>query len=258
MPKPVFSCFCIRTPELPHFERIADRFQTDSARFSHARPGRFGFIQNNEGLFFLNVWMESLPFGEGIGKYEAVLAYAEVSEGRYIESSSELAALARRLDVFDFLPDCEDDKDLAWRCIHEDIYLQLSSELSDFFDYEAYGKHAYTVTETHTAQGYTLLRDSIEIVITARERDAICEICGAALLTASATVNGNAVTMLENNGSVNAQVPLTVVNTKGPDLPVTGDDGVWKYGVISILLMTGSTIAIILVLKGKKEPKSKQ
>ena len=117
---------------------------------------------------------------------------------------------------------------------------------------------AYTVTETHTAQGYTLLRDSIEIVITARESDAICEICGAALLTASATVNGNAVTMLENNGSVNAQVPVTVVNTKGPDLPVTGDDGVWKYGVISILLMTGSTIAIILVLKGKKEPKSKR
>ena len=63
---------------------------------------------------------------------------------------------------------------------------------------------------------------------------------------------------LENNGSVNAQVPLNVVNTKGPDLPVTGDDGVWKYGVISILLMTGSTIAIILVLKGKKEPKSKR
>ena len=117
---------------------------------------------------------------------------------------------------------------------------------------------AYTVTETHTAQGYTLLRDSIEIVITARESDAICEICGAALLTASATVNGNAVTMLENNGSVNAQVPFSVINTKGPDLPVTGDDGVWKYGVISILLMTGSTIAIILVLKGKKEPKSKR
>ena len=117
---------------------------------------------------------------------------------------------------------------------------------------------AYTITETHTAEGYTLLRDSIEIVISTQESDTVCEVCGAALLTASATVNGNAVTMLENNGSVNAQVPLTVVNTKGPDLPVTGDDGVWKYGVISILLMTGSTIAIILVLKGKKEPKRKQ
>ena len=117
---------------------------------------------------------------------------------------------------------------------------------------------AYTVTETHTAQGYTLLRDSIEIVITARESDTLCEVCGAALLTASAAVNGKAVTILENNGSVNAQVPLTVVNTKGPDLPVTGDDGVWKYGVISILLMTAAGAALILAMKSKKESKQKQ
>ncbi len=114
---------------------------------------------------------------------------------------------------------------------------------------------AYTVTETHTAQGYTLLRDSIEIVITARESNAICEICGAALLTASATVNGKAVTMLENNGSVNAQVPLTVVNTKGPDLPVTGDDGVWKYGVFGILLMTAAVGLIVLAIRKKKPSK---
>lgn len=117
---------------------------------------------------------------------------------------------------------------------------------------------AYTVTETHTAQGYTLLRDSIEIVITAKESDTLCEVCGTALLTASATVNGNAVTMLENNGSVNAQVPFSVINTKGPDLPVTGDDGVWRYGVYGILLMTAAGVAIILAMKSKKAPKRKQ
>ena len=117
---------------------------------------------------------------------------------------------------------------------------------------------AYTVTETHTAQGYTLLRDSIEIVITARESDTLCEICGAALLTASATVNGKAVAMLVNNGSVNAQVPLTVVNTKGPDLPVTGDDGVWKYGVFGVLLMVAAGAAIVFALKDKKSNKAKQ
>ena len=117
---------------------------------------------------------------------------------------------------------------------------------------------AYTVTETHTAQGYTLLRDSIEIVITARERDTLCEVCGAALLTASATVNGKAVTMLENNGSVNAQVPLTVVNTKGPDLPVTGDDGVWKYGAFGLLLLAAAGATMILVVKTKKVSKNKQ
>ena len=117
---------------------------------------------------------------------------------------------------------------------------------------------AYTVTETHTAQGYTLLRDSIEIVISPRESDTICEVCGAAFLTASATVNGKAVTMLENNGSVNAQVPLTVVNTKGPDLPVTGDDGVWKYGVFGVLLMVAAGAAIVFALKDKKSNKAKQ
>ena len=117
---------------------------------------------------------------------------------------------------------------------------------------------AYTVTETHTAQGYTLLRDSIEIVITARESDTLCEVCGAALLTASATVNGKAVTMLENNGSVNAQTPLTVVNTKGPDLPVTGDDGVWKYGAFGLLLLAAAGATLILAVKTKKVSKNKQ
>ncbi|MBR4656675.1 MAG: SpaH/EbpB family LPXTG-anchored major pilin [Oscillospiraceae bacterium] len=117
---------------------------------------------------------------------------------------------------------------------------------------------AYTVTETHTAKGYTLLKDSISIVITASESDTFCEICGAALLTASATVNGKPVTMLENNGSVNAVVPLTVINTKGPDLPVTGDNGVWMYGVFGTLLMTAAAAAIILAMKSKKAYKRKQ
>ena len=117
---------------------------------------------------------------------------------------------------------------------------------------------AYAVTETHTAQGYTLLRNSIEIVITARESDTLCEVCGAALLTASATVNGKTVTMLENNGSVNAQVPLTVVNTKGPDLPVTGDDGVWKYGAFGLLLLAAAGATLILAVKTKKVSKNKQ
>ena len=117
---------------------------------------------------------------------------------------------------------------------------------------------AYTVTETHTAKGYTLLKDSISIVITATESDTFCGICGVALLTASAAVNGKPVTMLENNGSVNAVVPLTVVNTKGPDLPVTGDNGVWMYGVFGTLLMTAAAAAIILAMKSKKASRNKQ
>ena len=117
---------------------------------------------------------------------------------------------------------------------------------------------AYSVTEVHTAQGYTLLRDAIEIVITARESDTLCEVCGAALLTASAAVNGKTVTMLEDNSSVNAIVPLTVINTRTPDLPVTGDDGVWKYGAFGLLLLAAAGAALILAVKTKKVSKNKQ
>ena len=71
------------------------------------------------------------------------------------------------------------------------------------------------------------------------------------LLTASATVDGNDVNMLEDNGSPNAEAPLTVVNTRGFDLPSTGDRGVWMYALAGILLMTGS-IACIIVTTRKK------
>jgi hypothetical protein len=117
---------------------------------------------------------------------------------------------------------------------------------------------AYAITETHTAKGYTLLRDSIEVVITANESDTLCEVCGAALLTASATVNGKPVTMLEDNSSVNAVVPLTVINTRTPDLPVTGDDGVWKYSAFGLLLLAVAGATLILALKTKKVSKNKQ
>ncbi|MBO5324061.1 MAG: SpaH/EbpB family LPXTG-anchored major pilin [Oscillospiraceae bacterium] len=156
----------------------------------------------------------------------------------------------------------------------------------------------YTATEVRTDDGYTLLRDDIEIVISQVETVEICDICksdvvglvqndprytkeiideaiakgyiktdgGLAdilnnmpqkqlehhLLTASATVDGNDVNMLEDNGSENAHAPLTVVNTRGFDLPSTGDRGVWMYGLLGVLLMTGSIVSIIVTTRKKK------
>ncbi len=156
----------------------------------------------------------------------------------------------------------------------------------------------YTATEVRTDDGYTLLRDDIEIVISQVETVEICDIYksdvvglvqndpryakeiideaiakgyiktdgGLAdilnnmpqkqlehhLLTASATVDGNDVNMLEDNGSENAHAPLTVVNTRGFDLPSTGDRGVWMYGLLGVLLMTGSVVSIIVTSRKKK------
>ena len=160
----------------------------------------------------------------------------------------------------------------------------------------------YTITEVRTDNGYTLLRDDIEIVISQVETVEICDIYASDvvgliqndpryaeaiineaiangyihtdgdladvlnnmpqtqlehhLLTASATVDGNDVTMLEENGSANAHAPLTVVNTRGFDLPSTGDRGVWMYGLLGILLMTVSAVSVIVVTR-KKNPAQK-
>lgn len=140
----------------------------------------------------------------------------------------------------------------------------------------------YVLTETQTDDGYTLLRDSISVVITAAEDETRpCGIyetdllglvqndpryrtfegyqeLGHVLLTASATVAGKDVTMNPVEGSANALVPLTVVNTRGPELPRTGDDGVWRYSVYGILMMATATFVIVLVLKSKKKTASRK
>lgn len=143
---------------------------------------------------------------------------------------------------------------------------------------------SYTVTEVRTDDGYTLLKDDIKIVISQVETIDLCDIYASDvlgliqndpryatiindtgdlknmpqkhlehhLLTASATVDGNDVNMLEDDGSVNAVVPLKVVNTRGFDLPQTGDHGTWMFSVIGILLMAGAAVIIIMTSRKKR------
>ena len=142
----------------------------------------------------------------------------------------------------------------------------------------------YTITEIQTANGYTLLKNAITVTISLKENPAkpcnvyakdvlgvlqndphyafdggenlkLANIPQRALshnaLTASATVDKNDVTMLEDNGSANAEVPLTVKNTKGFDLPKTGDHGTWMYSLVGILLMSTAAGVIVLTVKKK-------
>ena len=141
----------------------------------------------------------------------------------------------------------------------------------------------YTITEVRTDSGYTLLKDDIKIVISKVETIDICDIYASDvlgliqndaryatiindtgdlknmpqkhlehhLLTASATVDGNEVNMLSNRGSEHAHAPLTVVNTRGFDLPQTGDNGTWMFSVVGILMMAGAA-CFLLVLVTKK------
>ena len=104
---------------------------------------------------------------------------------------------------------------------------------------------AYSITETATDDGFVLLREAVKVVITTAE-GTVCDVCKKPMLTASATVNGNAAEMAASNESANAFVTLTVVNTKGFDLPQTGGRGTWLYTTIGIVVMAGDAAAIFV------------
>lgn len=140
---------------------------------------------------------------------------------------------------------------------------------------------SYVISELKTDNGYTLLKNAITVDISRADTANSCTIYESdvlgliqndpryakkvnsadgitnhaqkhlehKLVTASATVDGKKVTMLESNGSKNAEAPLTVVNTRGFDLPKTGDHGTWMYSVGGVLLMTAAAGAMFFALR---------
>ncbi len=144
----------------------------------------------------------------------------------------------------------------------------------------------YTITEVRTDNGYTLLKEDIEVVISQVESETLCDVYTVAdvkgllqndpryaeiinsgvtlenipqkhlehkLLTASATVDANAVTMLADDDSVNAMAPLSVVNTPGFKLPQTGDNGTWMFGVFGVALMAVAAGIVVTATRKKEE-----
>ena len=110
----------------------------------------------------------------------------------------------------------------------------------------------YVITEVATDAGYKLLKENITVEITSKPGSEICPTCETVLLVASAKVNGQDVTMTEDNSSVHAIVPLTVTNTKGFDLPKTGgDNSKLPYVVGSLAVLAGLGVAVATLKKKK-------
>ncbi len=104
---------------------------------------------------------------------------------------------------------------------------------------------SYVITEVATDAGYTLLKENITVDIVSSDSTTICSVCGKALKTATAKVNGKDVAMTEDNSSVSALVPLTVTNTRGFDLPKTGGRGnalIYGLGIAALLTAGGITV----------------
>lgn len=103
----------------------------------------------------------------------------------------------------------------------------------------------YTLTETKTNTGYTLLKNPITI-----------EIAGDnATGSATATVDGKTVTMQDdvlNVGAGTALIPITVVNNSGFDLPQTGAAGTAIFAIAGIVLVAVAGALLIFRRKTQK------
>ena len=108
---------------------------------------------------------------------------------------------------------------------------------------------SYVITEVETAAGYTLLKEPITVEITTSYAPG--DKCGA--LNATATVDKNLVTMEKAGNSDNALVPLTVLNTKGFDLPKTGGPGTLATTICGVLIVCGMVTLAVVTRKRKHD-----
>lgn len=101
----------------------------------------------------------------------------------------------------------------------------------------------YKLKETKTNAGYVLLKNPVVIVI--KQTD-------ATIGTAKATVGSkDDVTMTDDNGSATAIVPLTVVNSKGFDLPATGGRGIALFTIAGIAIVAAAGSLLFMRKRSK-------
>ena len=103
----------------------------------------------------------------------------------------------------------------------------------------------YKLIETKTNAGYVLLKNPVVIVITQTNAET-----GAA----TATVGDKAVTMnsdQNNKDSATAEVPLTVVNSKGFDLPATGGRGIALFTIAGIAIVAAAGSLLFMRKRSK-------
>ena len=103
----------------------------------------------------------------------------------------------------------------------------------------------YKLIETKTNAGYVLLKNPVVIVITQTNAET-----GAA----TAAVGDKAVTMnsdQNNKDSATAEVPLTVVNSKGFNLPATGGRGIALFTIAGIAIVAAAGSLLFMRKRSK-------
>lgn len=104
----------------------------------------------------------------------------------------------------------------------------------------------YKLTETKTKDGYVLLKDPVVIKITPSSN---AEEAAKGVVTAY--VGTKEVTMTDDNGSATAKVPLTVVNSKGFNLPATGGRGIALFTIAGIAIVAAAGSLLFMRKRSK-------
>ena len=130
----------------------------EALRYANPWPNIFGDILDNEGLEAVNSLAAAFPYMENAEKLAAVVDYADVHD------SESIIRLADHIDDFEFYPGAIDWEDVAREWISDQPYLQLSTELEDYFDYDGYGSD---LQDEHHGEfvngGYVFMTNGIEL-----------------------------------------------------------------------------------------------
>ena len=106
----------------------------------------------------------------------------------------------------------------------------------------------YILTELTTDEGFDLLAEDISISLVANETNELCNICGAASVTLTGTVDEKPATLTADGDSINALVSFAVENNLSVGLPETGEAGAWLFTILGTMSAVGAGV----ILFGKK------
>ena len=105
----------------------------EALRYGKPWQDIFADVLDNEGLAAVNALAAAFPYMEEAQKLAAVVEYADAYDSRSV------IKLAEHLDDFEFYPGCSDTADVAREWLSNQPHLQLSAELEEYFDFDAYG-----------------------------------------------------------------------------------------------------------------------
>ncbi len=97
----------------------------------------FQKILEDEGVFVLNELAETVSHFHTEEQWNKLAAVAELAD---VSDSISLIRLAGHLDSFAFIPEVQDQEDLARHWIEEHEEYEISPELEDYFLYEQFGE----------------------------------------------------------------------------------------------------------------------